>query len=369
MSDYYISQVRASDRYAQQQVDRLLQEEGIRRDANLDYTCAMYDEAMNIIATGSCFENTLRCMAVSSTHQGEGLMNEIVTHLIAHEFERGKSHLFLYTKCDSAKFFGDLGFSEIVRSEGRIVFMENRRTGFAEYLKRLQTESASRAGAKSSAAIVMNANPFTLGHLYLVEKACAENDVVHLFIVSEDASLVPFTIRRRLIMEGTSHLSNIVYHEGGPYVISSATFPSYFQKDETAVIESHAWLDLQVFAKIAKALGIQRRYVGEEPSSLVTGIYNRIMQEELPKAGIDCIIIPRKTVSVLTADSAAHTSPSDAAAVETPISASTVRGLLKTGDLEGLKALVPESTLRWFMSEEAAPVLAKIRVEKDVIHY
>ena len=67
MSDYYISQVRASDRYAQQQVDRLLQEEGIRRDANLDYTCAMYDEAMNIIATGSCFENTLRCMAVSST--------------------------------------------------------------------------------------------------------------------------------------------------------------------------------------------------------------------------------------------------------------------------------------------------------------
>ena len=114
MSDYYISQVRASDRYAQQQVDRLLQEEGIRRDANLDYTCAMYDEAMNIIATGSCFENTLRCMAVSSTHQGEGLMNEIVTHLIAHEFERGKSHLFLYTKCDSAKFFGDLGFSEII---------------------------------------------------------------------------------------------------------------------------------------------------------------------------------------------------------------------------------------------------------------
>lgn len=89
MSDYYISQVRPSDHYAQQQIDRLLQAEGIRRDANLDYTCAMYDEDMNIIATGSCFGNTLRCMAVSSSHQGEGLMNEIVTHLVGREFECG----------------------------------------------------------------------------------------------------------------------------------------------------------------------------------------------------------------------------------------------------------------------------------------
>ncbi len=371
MSDYYISQVRPSDHYAQQQIDRLLQAEGIRRDANLDYTCAMYDEDMNIIATGSCFGNTLRCMAVSSSHQGEGLMNEIVTHLVGREFECGHSHLFLYTKCDSAKFFGDLGFSEIVRIDGRIVFMENKRTGFAEYLKRLQAESASMAGAKSSAAIVMNANPFTLGHLYLVEKACRENDVVHLFMVSEDASLVPFAVRKRLIMEGTSYLPGIIYHESGPYVISSATFPSYFQKDETAVIESHAWLDLQVFVKIAKALGIQTRYVGEEPTSLVTGIYNRIMQEELPKAGLNCVIVPRKTVATSAGENAVGTSPgSDPSTGKgAPISASTVRQLLKAGDFDALKALVPESTLRWFMSKEAAPVLAKIRAEENVVHY
>ena len=371
MSDYYISQVYASDRRAQEQVDRLLQAEGIRRDANLDYTCAMYDDEMNIIATGSCFENTLRCMAVSSAHQGEGLMNEIVTHLIGHEFECGRSHLFLYTKCDSAKFFGDLGFAEIVRIEDRIVFMENKRTGFAEYLQKLQRETESALGAGStaspaatSAAIVMNANPFTLGHLYLVEKACRENDVVHLFMVSEDASLVPFAVRKRLIMEGTAHLPNIVYHESGPYVISSATFPSYFQKDETAVIESHAWLDLQVFVKIAKALGIQTRYVGEEPTSLVTGIYNRIMQEELPKAGLNCVIVPRKTV-----EAAAGIPTSGTSSAGAPISASTVRQLLKAGDFDGLRALVPESTLRWFMSPEAAPVLARIRAEKNVVHY
>ena len=362
MSDYYISGVAASDRRGQAQVDRLLQAEGIRRDANLEYTCAMYDDDMQVIATGSCFQNTLRCMAVSSAHQGEGLMNEIVTHLINYEFEHGRYHLFLYTKCDSARFFGDLGFSEIVRIEDRIVFMENRRTGFSDYLRKLQAESESMsaitAGGPSavgpSAAIVMNANPFTLGHLYLVEKACAENAVVHLFMVSEDASLVPFAVRRRLIKEGTAHLSNIIYHESGPYVISSATFPSYFQKDETAVIESHAWLDLRVFVRIAQALGIQTRYVGEEPANLVTGIYNRIMKEELPKAGIGCVVVPRKAVP-------------DASGA--PISASTVRQLLKKGDFDALRSLVPETTLRWFMSEEAAPVLARIRAEQNVVHY
>lgn len=381
MSDYYVSEIRPSDRSAQEKIDALLHAEGIRRDANLDYTCAMYDDEMNVIATGSCFENTLRCMAVSSAHQGEGLMNEIVTHLIDHQFSSGRTHLFLYTKCDSAKFFGDLGFNEIVRIEDRIVFMENRRTGFSNYLKKLQYDTQNQAAALAdrpgirSAAIVMNANPFTLGHLYLVEKACAENDLVHLFMVSEDASLVPFSIRRRLIMEGTSHLHNIVYHESGPYVISSATFPSYFQKDETAVIESHAWLDLQVFTKIAQAVGIRTRYVGEEPASLVTGIYNRIMQEELPKAGISCVVVPRKTAAAKTIPgSAAPAAGTDSPGAEgtpgnAPISASTVRQLLKAGDFDSLKDLVPESTLRWFMSSEAAPVLQRIRAEKNVVHY
>ena len=113
MSDYIISQICPSDILANKQINELLLAEGIRRDANLDYTCGMYDDKMNIIATGSCFGNTLRCMAVSSAHQGEGLMNQIVTHLISVQFEHGNTHLFLYTKCNSAKFFGDLGFMRL----------------------------------------------------------------------------------------------------------------------------------------------------------------------------------------------------------------------------------------------------------------
>ena len=275
-------------------------------------------------------------------------MNSIVSHLIEVQFSRGNTHLFLYTKCDSARFFGDLGFYEIARINGQIVFMENKRTGFSGYLNSLekQKESAPRV-----AALVMNANPFTLGHQYLVEKAASENDILHLFIVSEDASLVPFSVRKKLVMEGTAHLKNIRYHDSGPYIISNATFPSYFQKDEQAVIKSHAMLDLTVFTKIASALGINRRYVGEEPTSLVTGIYNQIMSEKLPENGIECVIVPRKE---------------NKGAV---ISASTVRQALKEENWPLLAELVPETTLNYFKSPDARPVIDKIQASENVIHY
>lgn len=127
---YYISQISFNDKTAIKQLEKLLSDEGIRKDSNLDYICGMYDEKMNLIATGSCFGNTLRCMAVSKEHQGEGLLNEIVTHLINIQFERRNTHLFLYTKCDSAIFFESLGFYEIAHIEDQIVFMENRKKWF-----------------------------------------------------------------------------------------------------------------------------------------------------------------------------------------------------------------------------------------------
>lgn len=348
MPNYTITQINPSDKYGNRMVNELLTAEGIRRDSNLDYTCGMYDDEMNLIATGSCFGNTLRCMAVSHEHQGEGLMNSIVSHLIEVQFSRGNTHLFLYTKCDSARFFGDLGFYEIARINGQIVFMENKRTGFSSYLNALEKQ---REAAPRIAALVMNANPFTLGHQYLVEKAASENDILHLFIVSEDASLVPFSVRKKLVMEGTAHLKNIRYHDSGPYIISNATFPSYFQKDEQAVIESHAMLDLTVFTKIASALGITSRYVGEEPTSLVTGIYNQIMSEKLPENGIACVIVPRKENN------------------GTAISASTVRQALKEENWKLLEELLPETTLNYFKSPEAQPVIGRIQASENVIHY
>ena len=347
-----ISKIYTSDTHAQKEVDALLAAEGIRRDRNLDYTCGVYDDAYeHLIATGSCFKNSLRCFAVSDKHQGEGLLNSVLTHLIEVQHERGNAHFFLYTKCSSAKFFGDLGFHEIARVPDELVFMENRRSGFEDYLAALQAESPVPADGQRIAALVMNANPFTLGHQYLVEKAAAENDLVHLFIVSEDASLVPFAVRKKLVQAGTAHIPNLVYHESGPYIISSATFPSYFQKDEASVSEGHARLDIAIFQRIAAVLGITRRYVGDEPLSQVTSLYNQVMQKALPASGIECVIVPRKEQSGQV------------------ISASTVRQALQTGDFTRLSELVPPTTLEYFKSDEAAPILKIIAQADNVVHH
>lgn len=343
-----VSQVFSGDKRAYAQIDALLAQEGIQRDANLDYTCAIYDEDYRVIATGSLFGNTLRCMAVSQKHQGEGMMNLIFSHLTEVQYARGNYHLFLYTKIDSAKFFADLGFHEIARVANTLVFMENRKNGFADYLANL---AKSKLQGGLSCALVVNANPFTLGHQYLVETAAKACDRLHLFLVSEDASLVPFAVRKKLVVAGTAHLPNVVCHESGPYMISNATFPSYFLKEEEAVIRGHAKLDIAIFSQIAQMLGISRRYVGEEPHSLVTGIYNRTMIEDLPKAGVECIVIPRKEWD------------------GKPISASTVRLCLQKGDLESLAHLVPETTLDFFLSPEGEAVIRKIAQSSDVVHY
>lgn len=343
---YSISQVTGTA--VMRQAEALLKQEGIQKDNNLDYTCVMYDDEYNVIATGSCFGNTLRCFAVDRAHQGEGLLNEVISHLIQVQFDRGNFHLFLYTKPESANFFGDLGFYEIAWVENKVVFMENRRRGFQDYLHALEKQ---KPGGKKIAALVMNANPFTLGHQFLVEKASRENDVVHLFIVSEDVSLVPFSVRKRLVLEGTAHLSNLIYHDSGPYIISNATFPSYFLKDKANVVESHARLDLAVFQRIAAELGINRRYVGEEPTSQTTGIYNHVMCEELPKAGIECIVVPRKQQS------------------GNAISASMVRQCIQKDDFVTLAKLVPETTLDYFHSKEAKPVIEIIKQTENVVHH
>ena len=184
-----------------------------------------------------------------------------------------------------------------------------------------------------------------------METAAAACDTLHVFVLSEDASLVPFAVRKELVREGTADIPNVVLHDSGPYIISNATFPSYFLKDDAAVIEGHARLDLAVFGRIAQALGVNIRFVGEEPTSQVTGIYNSIMAQALPEMGIQCRIIPRKE------------------AQGRPISASTVRTALKEEDWDTLKALVPETTLRYFRSEKAMPVLEKIRRAENVVHY
>lgn len=344
---YTLTEIRPDDRRGMEQLRALLEGEGISLDANLDYTCGLLDEDYNLAATGSTFGNTLRCFAVAREHQGEGLLNQVVSHLMERQMERGMTHLFVYTKTGSAKFFRDLGFYEIARVEGTLSFLENRRGGFASFCKKL--EETRRLG--SAAAIVMNANPFTLGHQYLVERAAAENDTVHLFVLSEEGSLVPFAARWQMVTAGVAHLKNVVCHQTGPYLISAATFPSYFLRDEETVIRSHARLDLELFLSIAQVLGVTARYAGEEPFSQVTGIYNQVMAQLLPERGIRFVEIPRRAEEGQT------------------VSASAVRRAIRDGRMEEMRAMVPQTTWDFFQSPQGQAVAETIRRAGDVTHY
>lgn len=351
--EFTINRIFDRDKRAQAALDALLVKESISRDNNLDLTLGIYHEDQ-LVATGSSFKNTLRCVAVDSNYQGEGLMNLLITELLNLQHELGYAHSFVYTKVSSARFFKDLGFYPIAELDN-LVFLENKKNGFENYLNKLEQESAQFIKDKPQplkiGAIIMNANPFTLGHQYLVEQAAKEVDLLHLFMVSDDSSIVPFAVRKDLVRRGTAHLDNLVYHETGDYLISMATFPAYFLKDDDTVINTQAALDVQVFAQIGKRLGITHRFIGNEPFSHVTNAYNQVMIHNLAQAGIRVHVLERKEQG------------------DQPISASYVRQLIQQGKVEEIKKWVPESTYQYFTSPQALEIIGKIQAEDNVVHY
>lgn len=147
---YTLSEIRPDDKRGQTKLRALLEGEGITLDGNLDYTCGLFDEDYQLVATGSTFGCTLRCFAVDHRHQGEGLLNQVVSHLMERQTERGILHQFVYTKCKSAKFFQDLGFYEIARVEGTLSFLENRRGGFSSFCKSWSRTAVSASRGLSS---------------------------------------------------------------------------------------------------------------------------------------------------------------------------------------------------------------------------
>lgn len=185
----------------------------------------------------------------------------------------------------------------------------------------------------------MNANPFTLGHLYLIKQALKRCDWLHLFVVKQDASRFAYTDRLRLIRAGIEGLERITLHPGSDYMISRATFPSYFLKEKGLVDECATTLDLLLFRQsIAPSLGINIRFVGTEPFDPVTAKYNRDMAYWLATAEIDAPVIQFKELSRVEIDGS-------------PVSASRVRQFLDENNLSSIARLVPETTLEFLTSQ------------------
>ena len=298
-----------------------LQKMDLAADEAVQTVCLVWEDG-DIIATGSRQENILKCIAVDPMHQGEDLTATVLTQLRQDAFAAGHKHLFLYTKPKNQFMFSSLFFYPIAKTAD-VLLMEDRPGGVKGFVESLGTFSTE---GKIGAA-VMNCNPFTKGHRYLIETAASQCDRLYVFVLSENKSQFSAEDRMALVKAGTADLPNVTVLPTGPYLISSATFPTYFLKEREKAQTIQCLLDIEVFSKYyAPHFGITHRFVGTEPLSQMTNQYNEALLQYLPQRGIAVHQIPRVEAG------------------DTPISASYVRSLLGKGQGDLLKTLVPETT-------------------------
>lgn len=306
----------------------LLRRAGLEPDTDSDSTVLIRDDG-ELIAAASRRENLLKCIAVDDARQGEGLTATLLTALRQDAFQNSFRHLFLYTKPQNRYLFGDLFFYPIAETD-KVLLMEDKPGGIKQFLETLPAEPCNG----TVGAAVMNCNPFTKGHRYLIETAARECDRLYVFILSEDKSEFPAADRLEMVRLGTADLKNVTVLPTGPYLISSATFPTYFLKDRENAETVHCLLDIEIFCKYyAPKFGITRRYVGTEPLSPMTGQYNDALKAHLPGKGIELMEIPRLELD------------------GEPVSASRVRTLLQDKAYDTLRKLVPETTYSYLIKE------------------
>lgn len=301
--------------------ENFLQKMDLATDEAVESTCLVWEDG-ELIATGSRQENILKCIAVDPMHQGEDLTASVLTALRQDAFAAGHKHLFLYTKPKNQFLFSSLFFYPIAKTD-QVLLMEDRPGGVRQFVENLPAPvTTGKIGA-----CVMNCNPFTKGHRYLIETAAGQCDHLYVFVLSEDKSQFPAQDRMELVKAGTADLTNVTVLPTGPYLISSATFPTYFLKEREKAQTVQCLLDIETFAKYyVPRFGITDRFVGTEPLSQMTDQYNQALLQHLPGRGITVTEIPRLEAG------------------NTPVSASYVRSLLGKGQPELLRSLVPETT-------------------------
>jgi len=315
---------------------RLIESEGLRFETDADDIVGLYD-GERLVATGSRAGYVLKMLAIAPDQQGGEALGELVTLLMQRGMDAGHETFFVYTRPDHVTTFERLNFRLLV-THSMAALLEIG-PGIREYLD--MHRALMRPG--KNGAIVVNGNPFTLGHLYLAETAARRVEHLYLFVVREDRSVFPFDARFRLAQEATAHLSDVSVLETSRYAVSAGTFPSYFLKrlDDAALAQMQ--LDVRLFASVlAPPFSVRARFVGDEPYCATTAAYNRTMEEVLGEYGIEWTQIPRL-------------SHGDAA-----ISASRVREHLSRGDLDRVASWVPSSTMAYLRSPEGDNVIRRL---------
>jgi [citrate (pro-3S)-lyase] ligase len=315
---------------------RLIESCGLRFEPCFDDLAELYDQG-RLVACGARAGYVLKMLAIAPSHQGGDLLGELLTRLIQSGLAAGEDTLFVFTPPQNVPSFQALNF-RLLAAHGQAALLEHG-PGFPAYL----AAQSARITPGRNGAVVINGNPFTLGHRHLVEVAARQVDRLYLFVVREDRSVFPFDVRFRLAREATAHLANVTVLDTSRYAVSAGTFPAYFMKRLDGVAEAQMRMDLHVFAEVlAPPFHVAARFAGSEPLCPTTAAYNRVMAEVLGEAGIDMVEVPRSGSGGL------------------PISATRVRAALVAGDFQAIEALVPPATLDYLRSPAARAITERL---------
>ena len=321
--------------------------------SEVECTMIVYNLKGDIVGTGSHLGRILKYVVVAPKFRDTTAFALIVTYMTEKLLKTFK-HTFVFTRPENSLPFTGLGFTEIAKAEPLYTLLEfgfESISTYQDYLKTLIVPAKSG----EVAALVVNCNPFTNGHKFLIEKASAENEVVYLFVVEEDLSAFPFSVRWDLIRKGINHLKNVVMVRGGMYIVSGSIFPAYFLKNELVndVMQKQAELDVQIFANyVVPVLGIRKRYVGTEYACKTTEAYNLAMNTILPKSGVEVAEVTRIAIGVGPDNQPNY------------ISASKVREAIKSDQLDHVIDFLPDSTRDFLNSDDSLPIREKIKAGK-----
>lgn len=364
-----------------QRIEAFLKRNGLRID-DMNYYAAVLDDDGEMIAGGGLKDDVIKCVAVDDAHKGEAIANTLVSHLISHANQEGYSCIKLFTKPKNRQLFESLSF-RLLAEAPKAILMETGIRGISntvEALKKIKEKSEKykeynkecKEDSKKckeigktnlntttpqhlntsylnttppqllnttlprGGVVVMNCNPFTLGHRYLIEQAAKQVERLYVMVVKEDCSLFAYTERKAMVEQGVADIENVNVIDGSDYAISRATFPTYFLKRLGDAADTQMLLDLDLFRRhIAPALGATVRFVGTEPTDQLTRRYNQLMHEALKDV---------RETDRLEKDGNA-------------VSASRVRKAMEGGDMNTIRQLVPPTTLPYIIAHLATQAL------------
>lgn len=357
-----------------QRIEAFLKRNGLRID-DMNYYAAALDDDGEMIAGGGLKDDVIKCVAVDDAHKGEAIANTLVSHLISHANQEGYSCIKLFTKPKNRQLFESLSFRLLAEAPEAILMetgiggisntvkalekIKEKSEKYKEYNKECREDSKDckedskecKEEEKTNlntttpqhlnttpprGVVVMNCNPFTLGHHYLIEQAAKQVKRLYVMVVREDCSLFAYTERKAMVEQGVADIENVTVIDGSDYAISRATFPTYFLKRLDDAADTQMQLDLDLFRRhIAPALGATVRFVGTEPTDQLTRRYNQLMHETLTDV---------REIDRLAKDGNA-------------VSASRVRKAMGQGDMNTIRQLVPPTTLPYIIAHLATQAL------------